>query len=112
MNVQEYFESFSKKIIKSNFIPSHSYPFHSLPLKLSNKGIGFPFLPLKLPNKGRKEYSKMILFIPFHSPPPNEALKKSGVGKKFYGHIDTHSKLKSDDVYNRKYKYKNTVGNL
>ena len=40
------------------------YPFHSLPLKLPNKGKSFPFSPLKLSNKGMKEYSKMILFIP------------------------------------------------
>ena len=43
-----------------------SYSFHSLLLKLSNKGMDFPFTPLKLPNKGMEEYSKMILFIPFH----------------------------------------------
>ena len=54
-----------------------SYQFHSLPLKLSNKGMDFPFLPLKLPNKRREEYSKIILFIPFHSipfPPPKRGL--------------------------------------
>jgi len=44
-----------------------SYPFHSLPLKLPNKGMNFSFLPLKLPNKGREEYTKMILDIHFHS---------------------------------------------
>ena len=43
-----------------------SYLFHSLSLKLPNKEIDFPFLPLKLPNKGRKENSKIILFINFH----------------------------------------------
>ena len=80
-----------KKSIKSNFIPFHfsqfqgewkfeilreyrgigvlSYPFHSLLLKLPNKWMDFPFSPLKLPNKGIEEYSKMILFIPFHSIP-------------------------------------------
>ena len=50
-----------------------SYSFHSLPLKLSNKGMDFLFPLLKLPNKGREEYSKIILFIPFYSipfPPP------------------------------------------
>ena len=50
-----------------------SYPFHSLPLKLTNKRMSFPFPPLKLPNKGREEYSKIILFIHFHPipfPPP------------------------------------------
>ena len=57
-----------------------SYPFHSLPLKLSNKGMSFPFSPLKLSNKGREEYSKIILFIPFHSipfPPPKRGLRES-----------------------------------
>ena len=65
-----------KKVIKSNFISSDSfqfqrewkfevlkeqkgmsvpsYSFHSLPLKLSNKGIDFSFPPLKLPNKERE----------------------------------------------------------
>ena len=55
-----------------------SYPFHSLPLKLPNMGIDFPFPPLKLLNKGMEEYSKIILFIYFHSitfPPPKRALK-------------------------------------
>ena len=50
-----------------------SYSFNSLPLKLPNKEIGFPFPPLKLPNKGMEDYSKMILFISFNSipfPPP------------------------------------------
>ena len=54
------------------------YPFHSLLLKLSNKGMSFPFPPLKLPNKGMKEYFKTILFIPFHSitfPPPKRSLR-------------------------------------
>ena len=45
------------------------YSFYFLILKPSNKGMDFPFPPLKLPNKGMKEYSKMILFIPFHSIP-------------------------------------------
>ena len=44
-----------------------SYPFNFLLLKLPNNGMSFPSPPLKLPNKGREEYSKMILFIPFHS---------------------------------------------
>ena len=54
-----------------------SYPFHSLPFKLPNKGMSFPFPPLKLPNKGRGEYYKIILFIPFYSipfPPPKRGL--------------------------------------
>ena len=56
-----------------------SYPFHSLLLKLPNKGMGFSFPPLKLPNKRREEYFKIIFFIPFHSIPfhslpPNEPL--------------------------------------
>ena len=50
-----------------------SYSFHSLPLKLPNKGMNFPFPPLKLPNKEKEKYSKIILFIPFHSLLPNEA---------------------------------------
>ena len=45
------------------------YPFHSLPLKLPNNGMNFSFPLLKLPNKGREEYSKIILFILFHSIP-------------------------------------------
>ena len=49
------------------------YLFHSLPLKLPNMGMDFPFPPLKLPNKGREDYSKIILLIPFHSFFPNEA---------------------------------------
>ena len=61
-----------------------SYMFHSLPLKLPNKEIGFPFPPLKLPNYGREEYFKIILFIhfnsiPFHSLLPNKALERKGV---------------------------------
>ena len=46
-----------------------SYSFHSLTLKLSNKRIDFPIPPLKLPNKRNEEYSKIILFILFHSIP-------------------------------------------
>ena len=55
-----------------------SYAFHSFSLKLPNKGMNFPFPPLRLPNKGMKEYSKIILFIHFHSilfPPPKRGLK-------------------------------------
>ena len=52
-----------------------SYPFHSLLLKLPNKGMKSSFPSLKLLNKGRKEYSKMILFIPFHSLIPNETYR-------------------------------------
>ena len=44
-----------------------SYPFHSLPLKLPNKGMNLSFTPLKLSNKGNEEYSKNIPFILFHS---------------------------------------------
>ena len=51
-----------------------SYPFNSLPLKLSSKEMNFPFSPLKLANKGREEYSKIILFIPFHSLLPNKRM--------------------------------------
>ena len=46
-----------------------SYPFHSLPLKLPNKGMNFSVPTLKLPNKGKEEYSKIIIFIHFHSIP-------------------------------------------
>ena len=54
------------------------YPFYTLPLKLSNKGIYFTFPPLKLLNKEIKKYYKIILFIPFHSIPfpyPKQELK-------------------------------------
>ena len=54
-----------------------SYLFHSLPVKLPNKKMDFSFPPLKLPNKGSKEYSKIIIFIPFHfipSHPPKQGL--------------------------------------
>ena len=49
-----------------------------LPLKLPNNEMSFPFFPLKLSNKGKKEYSKIILFISFHSipfPSPKWGLK-------------------------------------
>ena len=55
-----------------------SYSFHSLLLKLPNKGMSFPFPPLKLPNMGREEYSKIILIIHFHSisfPPPKRKVR-------------------------------------
>ena len=55
-----------------------TYLFHSLPLKLPNKEMDFSFPPLKLSNKKREEYSKIILFIPFHSipfSPPKRGLK-------------------------------------
>ena len=63
-----------------------SYPFHSLPLKLPNKGMDFPFPPLRLLNKGREgkgreKYFKIILFIHFHSipfSPPKRGLKVRG----------------------------------
>ena len=61
-----------------------SYPFHSILLKLPNKGMSFSFPPLKLPNKGIEEYFKCILFILFHSipfPPP-----KQGLGNFIYKH--------------------------
>ena len=53
-----------------------SYPFHSLPFKLPNKGMDFPFplSPLKLLNKGMEEYSKLLFLfisIQFYSPLPN-----------------------------------------
>ena len=49
-----------------------------LPLKLPNNEMSFPFFPLKLSNKAKKEYSKIILFISFHSiqfPSPKWGLK-------------------------------------
>ena len=39
-----------------------SYQFHSLILKLQNKGMSFSFPPLKLPNKRMEEYSKIFLW--------------------------------------------------
>ena len=45
--------------------------------------MDFPFLPLKLPNKEIEEFSKIILFIHFHSisfPHPKQWLKLSNVG--------------------------------
>ena len=56
-----------------------SYSFHSLSLKLPNKEMSFSFPPNKLLNKGREEYSKMILFIHFHSipfPPSKRSLNE------------------------------------
>ena len=60
------------------------YSFLSIPLwtlkqnlKLSNKKMDFPFPPLKLTDKEMGEYSKIILFIYFHSisfPPPKRGL--------------------------------------
>ena len=44
-----------------------SYLFYSLSLKLPNKGMSFSFIPLKFPNNEMEEYSKIILFIHFHS---------------------------------------------
>ena len=61
-----------------------SYSFHSLSLKLPNKGMSFLFPSLKLPNKGREEYSKIILFIPFHSIHSSQKKKKKEV---FYVYI-------------------------
>ena len=43
------------------------YPFYSFLLKLQNKRSNFSFPPLKLSNKGNEEYSKIIIFIYFHS---------------------------------------------
>ena len=54
-----------------------SYSFHSLPLKLQNKGMSFPLSLLKLLNKEMEEYYKIIIFIHFHSipfPPPKRGL--------------------------------------
>ena len=55
-----------------------SYPFYSLPLTLTNKGIDFSFPPLKLSNKGNDKYSKLIFFIHFYSIlflPPKQGLR-------------------------------------
>ena len=56
------------------------YPFYSLPLKLPNNWMSFPFPSLKLQKEGKRmeEYSKIIIFIYFHSipfPPPKWGLK-------------------------------------
>ena len=51
-----------------------SYPFHSLSLKLLNKGIDFLFPQLKLTYKEMKEYYKIIFFVHFHSLLPNKGL--------------------------------------
>ena len=59
-----------------------SYPFHSLPFKLSNKGMSFPFTPLKLSNKGKEKYSKIIHFIPFHFIPSSQTRPKGTFGAK------------------------------
>ena len=60
-----------------------SYPFHFLPLKLSNKEMNFSFPPLRLPNKGMEEYSKMIHFIHFlfisFLPPKRDLKEYEGV---------------------------------
>ena len=42
-------------------VPFYSYPFHSLLVKLPNKGMNFPFHLLKLLNKEMEEYSKIII---------------------------------------------------
>ena len=86
-------------------IPSCS--FHSFLFKLPNKGMSFPFPPLKLPNKGREEYSKMILFIPFHSisfSPPKRSLKDRdqlynlpNFSISSQSNFESESKLKTDD---------------
>ena len=47
------------------------YLFYSLPLKLPNNWMSFPFPSLKLPKQGKRmeEYSKIIIFIYFYSIP-------------------------------------------
>ena len=60
-----------------------SYSFHSLPLKLSNKRMDFSFTPLKLPNKGEEEYSKIIIFVHFHSIQFSSPKRGLRVPKKF-----------------------------
>ena len=57
---------------------------YSLPLKLPNNEMSFPFFPLKLSNKGKKEYSKIILFISFYFilfPPPKRCLIVWWIGR-------------------------------
>ena len=46
-----------------------SYSFYSLPLKLQNKGMHFPFPSLKLSNKEMEEYYKIIFLFISISPP-------------------------------------------
>ena len=46
-----------------------SYSFYSLPLKLQNKGVHFPFPSLKLSNKEMEEYYKIIFLFISISPP-------------------------------------------
>lgn len=57
------------------------YLFHSLPLKLSNKEMDFPFLPLKFSIKGMEDYYKIILFILYHSLAPNEVKNFTNLDK-------------------------------
>ena len=65
-----------------------SYTFYFLLLKLSNKGINFSLPLLKLLNKKIEEYSKIIIFIHFHTipfslkPRLNKILKKKKKKKK------------------------------
>ena len=90
-----------KKIIKSNFILSHSFQFGGIkiwdfkkierneysllsilfpPLKLPNKEISFSFSLLKFSNKVKEEYFKIIIFISFHFilfPLPKQDVKYS-----------------------------------
>ena len=42
-------------------VPFYSYLFHSLLVKLPNKGMDFPFHLLKLLNKEMEEYFKIII---------------------------------------------------
>ena len=75
----------------------HSYPFHFLPLKLSNKKIDFLFPSLKLPNKGMKEYSKIILFIHFYYIP--FSLPKRGLNAFHFIHFHSLTIIPFHSIY-------------
>ena len=55
-----------------------SYPFHSL--------------LLKPPNKGSEEYSKMIIFIPFHYIPSSQAKPKASFERREWNGMERNEK--------------------
>jgi hypothetical protein len=59
------------------------YPFHSIPLKLLNKGMIFPFLPLiHVPSYSIfqiGERKKKNLKISYYFPPPKGSVRKSHI---------------------------------
>ena len=67
-----------------------SYSFHFLLFKLPNKEMDFPFPLLKLSNKRMEEYSKIIIFIPFHSIP--FSLSKRGLRPNDYEKFESEFK--------------------